>query len=175
MKDCNVCAGFRSSVSYCPSLKEHLNKTAVSKEVGRRAQNMCSWGCLYTYMRIRVCTTPLVQQPGPSSSPGSSPACIKCWVIHKAGWWSRGRGRERGSQGGYTFSWVDPLGRPGGFGLSGHHGFRNSVFNMTALESGWGRGRPTHPYLPSRQLRENFRLLAGLEFTRQAGQGAGLC
>lgn len=46
--------------------------------------------------------------------------------------------------------------------MSGHHGFRASVFNMTALGSGWGRGMPTHPHLPSRQLRENFRLLAGL-------------
>lgn len=50
-------------------------------------------GSFYTY----VCGvyghvhTPLVQQPGLGAQSWHPSACVKCSVIHKAGWWSRGR------------------------------------------------------------------------------------
>lgn len=76
MKDCNVCAGFwKLGASYCPSLKEHLNKTAVSRRGSRAAgtEHVLMGLFIHVHENTGVHTRLIVQQPGPSGSPGSSP------------------------------------------------------------------------------------------------------
>lgn len=117
MKDCHVRPGFRElGASYCASLREHLNKTAVSPEGGPGQQAQCArTGGLRVHICARMRTRAAGATPGLSGQPRRQAACIKCSVIHKAGWWSWGRGGIRAC----AFFWVGPLGRSGSFGLSG--------------------------------------------------------
>lgn len=59
MKDCHVCSGFRKlGASYCVSLKEHLNKTAVPPGGGPGLQAQPQAHCyVYMYICIWMCAT----------------------------------------------------------------------------------------------------------------------
>lgn len=115
MKNCHVCSRFRElGASYCASLREHLNKTAVSPEGGPGQQAQRKRG-----LRVHICArtrTHAASAPTRAERAALAPGRLhkvlgdsQSWVVIS------GKGRDPGLR----LLLRGPLGRSGGFGLSG--------------------------------------------------------
>lgn len=114
MKDCHVCSGFRKlGASYCVSLKEHLNKTLYLPGQVRGSRLSLRRTALH------ICVSVYMYWMCAAAGAEGSPVPVQLHkVLGDSQSWVELSGKERGPRARTVFS-AGPLGRSGGFGLSG--------------------------------------------------------
>lgn len=144
MKDTRSVLGVELGASYCASLREHLNKTAVSPEggPGQQARRTCTRGsCVHICARMR---TRAASAPTGAERAAPEPGRLRKVLGDSQSWEVvSGKGRDPGLRlllsgafGQVWRLWLEWAPTCPQWGCSG---------------SGWGGRKPTSPCLPSRQ------------------------